>query len=360
VSHWQSDLAELRGFSLRTDQFPKPFWRAARNAWFVQVNGKQVKLSADKDEAFRLYHKLMSRPPEARAEPALPPSSRLVVQVVDDFLEWVQCNRAADTYEIYSRILQRFAEAIPKTLTVSELKPFHVIRVMDANSEIWSNNTKRDFAVTVQRAFNWAEKIGLLEKNPIRLVEKPAREAREMVVSPSDHATILAAIAEPNFRDLIELAWETGSRPQELRAIEARHVDLEGGRIVFPPGEAKGKKRHRVIYLGTGKAREIVGRLVSANAHGTILRNSLGNPWTKDSINCAFCRLKKTIGKKFHMGAFRKGFVTQALKNGVDTVTLAHLVGHSDAGMISRGYGHVQQDPTFMAEAAKRAKGGSE
>ena len=56
------------------------------------------------------------------------------------------------------------------------------------------------------------------------------------------------------------------------------------------------------------------------------------------------------------MGAFRKGFVTEALKNGVDTVTLAHLVGHADAGMISRVYGRVQQDPEYMAEAARTAK----
>jgi integrase len=56
------------------------------------------------------------------------------------------------------------------------------------------------------------------------------------------------------------------------------------------------------------------------------------------------------------MGPFRKGFTTEALKNGVDTVTLAHLLGHRDAAMISRVYGRVQQDPTFMAEAARKAK----
>ena len=93
-------LAELRGFSWRTDQFPKPFWQAARNAWFVQVNGKQVKLSADKDEAFRRYHELMSRPPEAVASQPAPASGELVVQLVDDLLEWAKCNRAKATYDV--------------------------------------------------------------------------------------------------------------------------------------------------------------------------------------------------------------------------------------------------------------------
>ncbi len=332
---------------------PEPFWRKQTNCYYVQIGKKQIRLSTDKTEAYRLYHELMSKPPEL-AQSFLPPSDQLVVKIVDDFLEWAKCNRAEATYDIYSRLLQKFAEAIPSELTVSDLRPFHVTRVMDANSAVWSDNTKRDFAVTVQRAFNWAEKQGFLERNPLRHVEKPAREAREMAVSPVDHAAILAAIEEPNFRDLVELAWETGSRPVELRKIEARFV--AENRVVFPPKEAKGKKHHRVIYLATDKAREIASRLCQSNPGGPILRNSAGSPWTKDSINCAFCRLKKKLGVKFHMGAFRKGFTTEALKNGVDTVTLAHVLGHRDAAMISRVYGRVQQDPEHMAEAARRAK----
>ena len=43
--------------------FPKPFFRSDRAVWFVQVGGKQVRLSPDRDEAFRLYHELVARPP---------------------------------------------------------------------------------------------------------------------------------------------------------------------------------------------------------------------------------------------------------------------------------------------------------
>jgi hypothetical protein len=43
-------------------KFPKPFFRTARNAWFVQVAGKQVNLGPDRDKALRSYHNLMGRP----------------------------------------------------------------------------------------------------------------------------------------------------------------------------------------------------------------------------------------------------------------------------------------------------------
>jgi integrase len=153
-----------------------------------------------------------------------------------------------------------------------------------------------------------------------------------------------------------------------------------------------------------------VGRLCEEAPTGPLLRNSEGNAWTKDAINCAFCRLQLALGwramremgietripprfrkggiaperlaearskhaaavrearkenttlargygMKHHLGAFRKGYATETLKNGVDTVTVAHLLGHADASLVSRVYAKVQQDPKFMAEAARRARG---
>ena len=192
----------------------------------------------------------------------------------------------------------------------------------------------------------------------MRHVEKPAYQPRETHVTPVDKETILAAVKLPQFRDLIELAWETGSRPNELRRIEAKHV--QGERIVFPPREAKGKKHIRVIYLGTDKAREIVHRLSVSHPSGALLRNSEGAAWTKDAINCAFCRLKKKIGVKFHLGAYRKSFVTEGIKNGVDLATLAHLAGHRDATMISKVYARVQADPVHMMDSARKAVKGKD
>jgi integrase len=63
-------------------------------------------------------------------------------------------------------------------------------------------------------------------------------------------------------------------------------------------------------------------------------------------------------GPALHLGALRKGYTTEALKEGVDTVTVAHLLGHRDPSMVAKVYGHVQVDPEYMMRAARRAKGG--
>ena len=164
--------------------------------------------------------------------------------------------------------------------------------------------------------------------------------------------------SQPNFRVLLEVAWETGARPQELPVIQARHIDFKLGRIVFPPKESKGKKRHRVIYL-TQRAVEMLKPLCERHPHGPILLNSKGKPWVKDAIKFRFCRLQEKLGVKYHLGTFRKGYATEGLKNGLDTLTVAHLLGHSNGVMVGKVYGHVQQDPEYMAAMARKAKGES-
>jgi integrase len=393
---------------MRRVQHPEPFWRAARQCWYVQIGKKQHRLSPEHDEAYRLYHELMARPPDAT--PLAPgPHSQVAVEIIDLFLEWASKNKARRTYEAYRDHLQTFVDSLPTGIGVMELKPYHITRIMDDHADKWSNNTKNDFATDVQRAFNWAVEEGLIDRSPLAKVRKPGRESRETAVSPDEYREIISAVEEPNFRDLLELAWETGARVQELRAIEGRHVELARRRIVFPPKESKGKKRHRVIYL-TDRAIVILGRLAERRPSGPLLRNSEGNPWVKDSINCAFIRLRVALGlrimrqsgedienvprfrrrdvdpselenarqchrealtrrrkevreralelsKRYHLGAFRKGYATEGLKNGVDTITLANLMGHVNGAMLSRIYAKVQQDPEFMAESARRAKG---
>ena len=333
--------------------YPKPYHRPKRDMWYVQIHGTEHKLGSDKAEAHRLYHELMGRKPEDRTP--LPRADALqAVEVLDLFLDWCQKNRAKNTYDWHKHFCQMLTASIPANLPLSDLKPYHLTRVMDSQPD-WSNNTKHDFVTAVTRAFNWAFKQELIDKNPVAFTEKPAREARDLATSPADYTQVMDEIKEPNFKELIRFAWESGVRPQEVRAIEARHVDFDAGRIVFPPKEAKGKKGHRVIYL-TPKAADILRPMVEAHQTGPVFLNSEGRPWNKNSINCAFCRLEKKLGRKLHLGAFRKGYATEGLKAGIDTITMSHLLGHSSPVMLAKVYAKVQQDPAHMLDAAKRAK----
>jgi integrase len=213
--------------------YPKPFHRANRGLWYVQIDGKQHNLGPDKDEAFRRYHQLMQAP--------APVTAMLVASVIDGFLEWTKQHRAPRTYEWYLDFLQSFIISLPDIeLSTDDLKPFHVHRWVDSQ-KTWGASCKRGAITAVQRAFLWAEKLGHIDKSPIRHVEKPKAERRDNPLSQEDFEELIACVNDQPFRDLLQFCWDTGCRPQEARHIEARHFVPERSTIELPPDEAKGK-----------------------------------------------------------------------------------------------------------------------
>lgn len=381
-------------------KFPKPFYRTARKAWFVQVGRKQVNLGPDEAEALRRYHEVMS----ARRSVARPVSSEAVLAVLDAFLDWCEANKAGRTYDWYRNYLESFAGAIPRGLTVDDLKPFHVQAWLDDNPT-WKTG-KRGAVIAVQRVFNWAVKMGRIPANPVKGMEKPEGGRREHVISDEEFRTMLGLVKDQEFRDLLLVCWETGCRPQEIVAVEARHVDLEKGCWTFFVVESKGKRRKRVVYLTDG-AVEICRRLTTKHPGGKLFRNTDAMPWGPSALKSRFSRLRLTTGRmkleaegrtppklkrltaaqradtavrtahtravrerrrevarlamrlvpRYSLYTLRHSWCTHALERGVDAVTVASLMGHRDTTMISRVYAHLLQRPDHLKNALRKAAG---
>lgn len=383
-------------------KFPQPYFRSQRSTWCVQIDGKQITLGADREEAFRLYHMLMA---EGQSHLPLTKAATPLITILDLFLDWCQKHKANRTYAWYRDYLQSFIKHAPAGLTIEQLKPFHVQQWVDGHPG-WATG-KRGAIIAVQRALNWAAKQGRIDVNPIRHMEKPAPGRREQIVSPEEFQTILGSAKDDCFRWLLELSWETGARPYELFTLRASFVDLVNARWVFPVKESKGKKVQRVIYL-SNRALEITRMAMQKHPTGPMLRNSNGHPWCMSSVNCRFQRLRDDLGRqrlaelgllpspikrltveerqhplrrkahqeamqerrrtikelakqhgvKYSLYAIRHSFCTFALAVGrLDAVTVSHLMGHRDTAMISRHYAHLAQRVEFLREAANRAKG---
>jgi integrase len=342
----------LEGFIMA--RTPKPWWREDRQAWFVTIRGERVNLGPDKAAAEREFHRLMSQPPAERRT-AKPATGLSVAEVFDKYLDWCKQHRAGRTYEWYLDHIQSFVDSLdePENLPAAALKPFHVIEWTDKRPK-WGANYRRGAIIAIQRPFNWAAKLGYIHESPIRNIEKPQPTRREQVISEKEWQAIRDhyPVGDP-FRELLEFAWETGCRPQEAKNIEARHVDLEKHRVVFPPAEAKGKRRWRIIYL-TPRAEEIVKAKLSVHATGPLFLNSRGRKWTCFSMACRFTRLKGHLGVRYACYSLRHGFATRKLEAGLDHLTVAALMGHADATMLARVYSHIGEREDHLREQLNR------
>src|SRR5207237_557012 len=159
------------------------------------------------------------------------------------------------------------------------------------------------------------------------------------VIMPQQWPHVLGACTDQQFRDLLTFMWESGARPQEAVNVEARHYDPAAKRLVFPKEESKGKKFQRVIYL-TDVAAAIVERLIQQWPEGKLFRNENNLPWNRNAIRCRFRRQRIHSRVKVKVAgicgyAIRHSFATNALRAGVDPVTLAVLMGHVDATQIA-------------------------
>jgi integrase len=86
-----------------------------------------------------------------------------------------------------------------------------------------------------------------LDRSPIAHLEKPPAGRREQVATAEEYRALLSLTRDREFRELLTAAWETGARPQEILHVEARHVDLQNARWVFPPAESKMKRFPRIV-----------------------------------------------------------------------------------------------------------------
>ena len=383
----------------------EPFWRSDRNCYYVQDGTRQARLSPDKDEAWRLWHEFMARPPEERQAAAPSGPDAQVVAILDAFLEWCANHKAGRTYDWYRSYLESFARSLPPGLTVAAIRPFHVQHWIDGNPT-WKTG-KRGAIIAAQRAFNWAVRMGLIGANPVRTLEKPRAGRRERVISAGMYGAILATVRDREFRDLLTACWETGCRPQEALSVEASHVNEAEGCWAFPVDESKGKERQRVVYL-TDEALAITRRLMAAHPVGPLFLNTDGLPWSASALNCRFARLRLALGRKkveelgltppklkrltkpqridcavreghhdavherrrqiaalarrqvprYSLYTFRHSWCTHALERGVDAVTVATLMGHRDTTMISRHYAHLMQRRDHLRESVRKAAGG--
>lgn len=361
----------------------KPFYRESRNSWYVQIRGEEHKLGSDKEQAFQEFHRLMGS--------ELPTTNKTTVAaLVAQFLGWIEQNRKPGTYEWYRNHCESFVKHVGPRLRVSDVKPYHVDKWLKSHSKNRSvvtvgerrgRQTKRTGTENsktylnggcraVARAFNWAQKQGLLAASPIKGMERPAAKRRDEYLTLEQWAQLLALVKPSDpFYDLLVFLWETGARPFEARMARADNFHAETRQIILDLEDSKGEKYQRVIMLND-RAFEIVSRLASDGPifkHGSKRAatkksnrdDAHPDAWEARSIQCRFKRLSTKLGYKVIPYVIRHSWITHALLRGVDPLTVGILAGHKDATQVMRTYQHLARDRAFLAAKLRQATGES-
>lgn len=329
----------------------KPWFRASKNAWYVEVDGKQVRLcvgAENEKAAFDAFYKLMATG-SPKADPGLS-----VPALSDLFLEYSCKRHEASTYEIYRHYLNDFCKLYPR-LTAIETKPFHITRWLDQRPQ-WDGSRWHAIAA-VKRVFSWSEQEGLIGSNPIKHVKKPAIRRRERLVTAEEKLQILAAIKDQSFKNFVFAMQETGARPSEVANVTASDCNLKDGVWILRKHKTVKKvAKPRVIYL-TPAMLELTEKLIATCPDGPLFRNTRGKAFTKNAIRCRFRRIRKNHPNLAGVVAYcyRHSFATNALVNGVGIAQISELLGHTSAVMVLKHYSHLAENIAHLRQAAVTA-----
>ena len=184
----------------------------------------------------------------------------------------------------------------PRDLAVAELKPFHVQQWLDANPG-WKTG-KRGAIIAVQRAFNWAARMGLHRAEPAPPRREAARPGGGTSSSPpSEFDEILGLVKDQEFRDLLDRLL--GDRLPAAGGPLRRGPSRRPGRTAAGSSRrgVQGQEAQRVVYL-TDAALEITRRRDGRAPAGPLFRNTDGVPWTPSPSTADSRRLRVALGTK--------------------------------------------------------------
>jgi len=342
----------------------KPWFREARNAWYVEIGGKQHRLAdgpkndVTEARAELEFHRLMA---ETMANPPADGGDPTVAALIDEYLEQNKKHLAPSTFYENRILLQKFCKKHGPRL-VRNCIPYHLSKWVN-DQETWTSNWTRSFAIRiVKRSFNWAVEQGLIEENPFLKVKPPKCKSRRRPIKLEEFTQLLTAAGRTSRlgETLLFLAY-TGCRPCELRNLRWSdiHLDEPNPEIVIEEHKTSNTQddpEPRVIPIVDELAILLASIADRCENSEFVFVTHRRTPWARSSLQQSVRRLRRKIGlsEDVILYGIRHFVGTQSVRNGNDVRTTADILGHTGTRTTDR-YIHPSNDRAHLAAAMARA-----
>ncbi|TIL70378.1 MAG: site-specific integrase [Mesorhizobium sp.] len=160
----------------------------------------------------------------------------------------------------------------------------------------------------------------------------------------------LVNACEPDFRNLVQAALQTGARYGELTRLTVADFNPDVGTLTISESKS-GNSRHVVL---TDEGKRLFTQLAAGKeGKALLLTNPSGNAWGISHQSrpmadaCAKAKISPVIG--FH--GLRHTWASLAVMNGMPLLVVAAQLGHTDTRMVEKHYGHLSK--SYIAEAVR-------
>jgi integrase len=348
---------------------------ASRGAYYCQIDRRQYQLAKGPDDAPRGPTYLAALETFRRLLEAenveVAGNANTVRTICDQFLHATSQQVESSTQKRRIELLTPFVIALGN-VRVSELNAFKIDafvndmrrpRRSDRPRKLggprvcqWGDSTVTHFLTKASAAFQWAVDRKLISENPFKGIKKPGirSRGRDCLITPEQHQLFLRLTPHSGMHRVLIALENTGARPGELAAAEARYWDEERHALVYHAdvrrrhGEFRSKAaahKDRIIYF-TGAALELMQQLIRQYPTGKLFRTRKGRPFDVRGIQSFFRHFRRR--KAVQMPgltaySYRHTFATNWLKESRSIELLAELLGNTPA-IIRKHYAHLCGD----------------
>jgi integrase len=334
-------------------RIPRPWYRCSKDAWYVELNGRKVRLGKTKSEAYQRFHEL-----QAGVQPVPTAGTDITLtDLAEQYLTDLQRRVTPRTHYVARCYLNPVLAACGR-IKLRQLRRQQVEEAIHRHTA-WNASTQYHVTCRVVAAFNWAVAQGIARDNPLKGIYKPHAKSRgaQVLITPEEYGRLYSAAPE-YLRHVLFALQQTGCRPCEVLTVEAKDFDAELGLWVLERHKtAHQSGRPRVVHLTTPLV-ELCRQLAEKHPTGPLFRRSSGKPFPPAYY---LARLVRTLRARLGIRgvipySLRHTFATDALCNGVPEAHVAELLGHQGTAMLHKHYSHLSARSAVLREALGRVR----
>jgi integrase len=323
---------------------PKPWYWAARECWYVQINKKQVRLDPDEDVAWREYGRMLAAGGALNEREI----SRLTVpEAIDLFLDKAAHPTIQETTrKTLLRNLSLFAKAMVgrslASLTYDDVVNYCV------SPPDWKEGYRHSAYSKIKGFTQWARNRGYIALDPLAGQGNPFAESIREVMMSEQQLGKLASVCSPSFNLLLRAIYYSGCRPGEACKMLVKNLHPTEPIVDLGTRHKTGRKtgRKRIIIFPSGIADEIRLSIRGKSPDDFIFTTPTGRPWRDHSVSDHMRRARTKAGLPDDLVPYaaRHAFATQLIHAGENTALAAKAMGHKGDQMIQSQYLHAQHE----------------
>jgi len=281
-------------------------------------------------------------------------------------LEWVVNNRAEGTFKNRQMYVLQFLDFIGDIMVseISRIKLEQFLEHARSHSSHDGPNAGKQAMRHVKTMLLWGEELEIctlsFKKFPVISEVKP-----EVYPVTEDELSALLNRVPQDFHDMLLLGLLTGLRPKELRELKqscVRHTTFGDTYLLIPKHKTSRSAREpkpRSIPLSK-VGEDIIERQVKAHPQSeSIFLNGDGGAYTRQAFRNRLIRWCRRAGiRDITPYLLRHTFATMQSDGGIETTSLARLMGHTTNRTVER-YVHntFEHHQKAVAALERRIKG---